>query len=80
MFAGSIHSIVCHLVESNATATVCGLRVSMFVSSRPSGSRLHFLTSRPLECRVCKHCIRIGSIPEPDLVADTLDDIVPLTI
>jgi hypothetical protein len=61
MFAGRAHSIVCHLLELDTRSTICGLRVSKFVSSRRSGSRLHVLTLKPPECDVCKHCRRIGA-------------------
>jgi hypothetical protein len=67
MFAGSIQSTVCHLVEDNSGTTVCGLRVSTLVRSQRSGSRLHLLTSKPLDCRVCKHCRRMddGELEPP---------------
>jgi hypothetical protein len=60
MFAGSIQSIVCHLLDSEVTNTVCGLKVSRFSGSRQVGGRLHVLTSKPDDCRLCKHCARIA--------------------
>jgi wyosine [tRNA(Phe)-imidazoG37] synthetase (radical SAM superfamily) len=60
MFAGSMQSIVCHLIEEHSGTTLCGLRVSRYVRSRRSGSRLHLLNSKPDDCRVCKHCQRMG--------------------
>jgi hypothetical protein len=59
MFAGSIQSIVCHLLDSEVTSTVCGLKVSRFAGARRLGGRLHVLTSKPEDCRICKHCVRI---------------------
>ena len=76
MLAGSFQSIICHVVIGDGTMTICGLKVSRFVSSKRSGSRLHILTSKPSECRVCKHCerIRIGEseyAPETSLLRMT---------
>jgi hypothetical protein len=59
MFAGSIQSMVCHLLDSEVTSTVCGLKVSRFAGARRLGGRLHVLTSKPEGCRFCKHCVRI---------------------
>jgi len=73
MFAGSVQSTVCHLVEDNSATTVCGLRVSTHVRSQRSGTRLHLLTSRPSDCRVCKHCRRIYG--EPDLIGQPINAI-----
>ncbi len=78
MFAGSIQSTVCHLIEIDARTTICGLKVSTFISSRPSGGRLHLLTSKP-ECPVCKHCSRIRSNAKPDLLAEPIRDALPMT-
>jgi hypothetical protein len=60
MFAGSIQSIVCHVVDEEGKTTVCGLKVSTYVNSRRSIGRLHILTSKPPDCRVCKHCSRLS--------------------
>jgi hypothetical protein len=79
MFAGSIQSIVCHLVEDNSGTTVCGLRISTHVRSRRSGSRLHLLASRPYDCRVCKHCRRMED-GELDLPRPSINDIAPSAI
>jgi hypothetical protein len=59
MFAGSVQSSVCHLVNGNGRSTVCGLRVSSHISEARLAGRLHLLKARPLDCRVCKHCTRI---------------------
>jgi hypothetical protein len=60
MFAGSVQSSVCHLLEEGGGSnTVCGLRVSTYISSLPQGGRLHLLTSQPSNGRLCRHCIRI---------------------
>jgi hypothetical protein len=61
MFAGSVQSNVCHLIEGDRKTTICGLRVSTFVSPRRSGGRIHLLTSQPSDCRICKHCQRLGA-------------------
>jgi hypothetical protein len=79
MFAGSIQSIVCHLVEDNTGTTVCGLRVSSHVRSQRSGSRLHLLTTRPNDCRICKHCMRINN-GEPGLLRQGINNIVPTAV
>jgi hypothetical protein len=79
MFAGSIQSIVCHLVEDNSGTTVCGLRVSTHVRSERSGSRLHLLTMRPYDCRVCKHCKRMDD-GELELPRPPINDIVPTAV
>jgi hypothetical protein len=56
--------------------TICGLKVSKFISSKRSGSRLHILTSKPSECRVCKHCERINAIGESELRLEQKKEIV----
>ena len=73
MFAGSTQSTVCHLVESNTATTVCGLRVSTHVRTERSGSRLHLLTSKPFDCRICKHCRRMYG--EADLIGQSINDV-----
>ena len=79
MFAGSIQSIVCHLVEDNSGTTLCGLRISTHVRSQRSGSRLHLLASKPYDCRVCKHCRRMDD-GELDLPRSSITDIGPTAI
>lgn len=64
MFAGSVQSSVCHLVNGNGRSTVCGLRVSSHISEARLAGRLHLLKTRPLDCRVCKHCARMANQAE----------------
>jgi hypothetical protein len=85
MFAGSMQSTVCHLVEDHSGTTLCGLRVSTYVRSRRSGSRLHLLTSKPSDCRVCKHCRRmddegIDVIQRDDFMQTAVLNLSPPTV
>jgi hypothetical protein len=58
MFAASAQSRVFHLVVPNDLRTLCGLRVSRFVSGKPRGERVHIVKFQP-PGRECKHCMRM---------------------
>lgn len=60
MFAVSTQSKICHLMEPNGRLTVYGLKVSKLVSSDRAGPRLHLVPTRPAECGMCKHCVRLN--------------------
>jgi hypothetical protein len=72
MFAGSTQSRVCHLVEANARRTLCGLRVGSRISQSPSRGRLHLISVKPDDCRICTHCHRLELATGPALFQSEL--------
>jgi hypothetical protein len=60
MFAASGQSNIFHFTEVRDRTTVCGLRVSRVVREKGFGSRLHLITTKPADGRVCKNCLRIS--------------------
>ena len=40
--------------------TVCGLKVSSIVRAHRARSPLHLIDTKPPDCRMCKHCLRIS--------------------
>lgn len=64
MFAASAQSRVFHLIEPNNKRTICGLKVSPFISPKREGERLrhirlHLTRTKPSGYSECKHCGRI---------------------
>ena len=59
MFAASAQSRVFHLIEQNKQRTICGLKVSPFLSEKPEGERLHIIGAQPDGYSECKHCQRL---------------------
>jgi hypothetical protein len=59
MFAASAQSRVFHLIERTTRRTMCGLKVSPFLSEKPEGERLHVIGAQPAGYSECKHCHRL---------------------